>query len=207
MTYTPRGFPKAAIDYIAAHGPQFSGPLCEAIGCDLKQLNQLMDAAVRNGALSKERKQHMGYACNFWSLGDGVAAERPKDEPLQTDGVMFNSSAVTLPAIGQGAPLEDHTAIDDPEPNSRPRVATAAESVLRKRAPVAQPAAPELPDSPTCTESQTEPANEAPCEFAITSVGRLLIDTGAQQIALTKAQADQLMAYLDAQRGIEWEGA
>ena len=59
-----------------------------------------------------------------------------------------------------------------------------------------------LPQAPTCTESQTD----AGCEFAMTNTGRLLIDTGDQQIALTKDQADQLMQYLDAQRGIEWEG-
>lgn len=40
------------------------------------------------------------------------------------------------------------------------------------------------PQAPTCTESQTD----ADCEFAMTNTGRLL------------------MQYLDAQRGIEWEG-
>lgn len=184
MTYTPRGYPKAAIDHITQHGPEFSGPLAEAIGCDAKALPALLAAAVRNGALLVSKRQHMGYACNFWSLGDGVPLERPKDEPL-----------------------EDHTAVDDPEPDSRPRVATAAESVLRKRARVALPAAPELPATPTCTESQTELVDETPCEFAITSAGRLLIDTGSQKVALSKGQADQLMQYLDAQRGIEWEAA
>lgn len=171
MTYTPRGFPKAAIDYITEQGPQFTGPLAEAIGCEPGTLSNILAAAVANGALARERKLHMGHNVNFYSLGDGVPLERPKDEPL-----------------------EDHTAVDDPEPESRPRVATAAESARRKRA---------LPEKPTCTESQTAGA----FEFALTNTGRLLIDIGTQQFALTKPQADQLMAYLDAQRGVEWEVA
>lgn len=186
MTYSPRGFPKAAIDHITEHGPQFTGPLAEAIGCDPGSLSNILAAAVQNGALVRVRKPHMGHNVNFYSLGDGVPLERPKDEPL-----------------------EDHTAFDDPEPNSRPRVATAAESVLRKRAEAFAPDAPDaldLPDAPTCTKSQTR-AMGVPCEFAITSTGRLLIDTGVQQVALSKDQAEQLMAYLDAHRGIEWEVA
>ena len=171
MTYTPRGFPKAAIEHITEHGPQFTGPLAEAMGCDQGSLSNILAAAVQNGALVRVRKLHMGHNVNHYSLGDGVPLERPKDDPL-----------------------EDHTAVDDPDPSSRPRVATAAETVLRKRA---------LPEQPTCTESQTGPL----FEFALTSTGRLLIDTGTQQLAMSKAQAEQLMAYLDAQRGIEWEAA
>lgn len=45
------------------------------------------------------------------------------------------------------------------------------------------------------------------CEFAITSTGRLLIDCGGKSLALSKEQADHLMAYLDQARGIEWEVA
>lgn len=45
------------------------------------------------------------------------------------------------------------------------------------------------------------------CEFAITSTGRLLIDCDGKSLALSKEQADHLMAYLDQARGIEWENA
>jgi alanine racemase len=67
-----------------------------------------------------------------------------------------------------------------------------------------------LPERSTCTKSQTLPAPETgehACEFALTSTGRLLIDTGAERFGLSKDQAEQLMAYLGKQRGIEWEAA
>lgn len=58
---------------------------------------------------------------------------------------------------------------------------------------------------------QVPPAEDAAedlgCEFAFTSTGRLLIDCEGKSVALSKHQADYLMAYLDQARGIEWEVA
>lgn len=192
MTYTPRGFPKAAIDYIVEHGPQFTGPLAEAIGCDAGSLSNILAAAVSNGALVRDRKPHMGHSVNYYRLGDGVPLERPKDEPLQDSASVVDAAPPDRQHTGcaRSHPHEDMS----PECQAKADQARAAAQARRMLS---------LPEAPTCTESQAEPA----CEFAITSTGRLLIDTGAQQVALSKAQAEQLMAYLDAQRGVEWEAA
>lgn len=65
--------------------------------------------------------------------------------------------------------------------------------------------------APTACVEQLEPQEDARedlgCEFAITSTGRLLIDCEGKSVALSKQQADHLMAYLDQARGIEWEVA
>jgi hypothetical protein len=172
--YTPRGFPKAAIEHITAHGPTFSGPLAEAINCESKNLTMMMEAAVRNGALVKERKLHMGTSCNLWSLGSGVPIEPPKDEPLQAEGVDIDS-AHKAQAQAHPFTLVDHTAIDDPEPAYRPRV---------------------KPDGPMPGPAPAPAPTGNSCEFALTSTGRLLIDVDGEKIALNKAQADQLIAYL-----------
>lgn len=184
MSYIPRGFPKAAIDYIAEHGPQFTGPLAEAIGGDANSLSAILAAAVSHGALVVSKRLHMGRSVNFYSLGDGTPLERPKDEPLQ-----------------------DRTAIDDPAPDDRPRVKFMRSHPHEDMSPACQTKAKQARPAITGRSLAKAPENPAQCEFAITSTGRLLIDTGDQQFALSKAQAGQLMAYLDAQRGVEWEVA
>lgn len=174
---------------LLAEGQELSAPvLLEAIGqpADWQGLNACLAPAVEAGLIGRRLEGRRA----FWSRGPAC-------------------DTLTLPV--QPA-LEDHTAIDDPEPSSRPRVATAAETALRKAG------TPRLPKASTCTESQTAaPAPEyeaaaatehdSDCEFAITSAGRLLIEAGASRIALSKAQADQLIAYLRAQRVVEWERA
>lgn len=176
MTYTPQ--PGTIAHRVIAHlqtlGPDVeltSQVLLEAIGqpADWHGLGTCLESAVFHGLVVKRLEGRR----SMWRIAGARSAP----------GVDIDRAH---------APLEDHTAIDDPETNSRPRVATAAEMVLRKR---------DLPASPTCTESQTAPA----CEFALTNSGRLLIDTGDQQMALTKEQAEELMQYLDRARGLEWE--
>lgn len=187
MTYTPQ--PGTIAHRVIAHlqtlGPDAevtSQVLLEAIGqpADWHGLVTCMESAIFHGLVHKRMEGRKA----FWR----IAGKR---------------AAVPVDANRAHAPLEDHTAVDDPEPDSRPRVATAAETVLRKARDAG------LPKVPTCTESQAEPqpAHAPTCEFALTNSGRLLIDTGAQQLALTKDQADELMAYLDKARGLEWEGA
>lgn len=72
-------------------------------------------------------------------------------------------------------------------------------------------AAAQAPATTVCAEQLPPPEEDAGedlgCEFAITSTGRLLIDCGGKSLALSKEQADHLMAYLDQARGIEWEVA
>lgn len=83
------------------------------------------------------------------------------------------------------APLEDYTAIDDTEPGNRPES-------LQKQGRRPEPG----------------PATEAgDFECALTNAGRLLINTGTDRVALSPEHTKQLMAYLDEQRGIEWEAA
>lgn len=188
MTYIPQPGTIAArvVEHLRGLGPDVeltSQVLLESIGqpSDWHGLGTSLAPALDHGLIAKRVEGRRA----FWRL----AGER-------------EAPGVDIDRVH--AHLEDHTGIDDPEPNSRPRVATAAETVLRVRTLPAKVALAEtLPEAPTCTKSQAEPA----CEFAITSTGRLLIDTGAQQVALSKAQAEQLMAYLDAQRGVEWEAA
>lgn len=193
ISYTPQPGTVAARAVNAlsllAEGQELTTPvLLEAIGqpADWQGLTSCLGPAVEARLITKRMEGRKA----FW--GRGPACD-----------------ALTLPA--QPA-LEDHTAIDDLEPDSRPRVATAAETVLRKARN------PRLPKAPTCTESQTaapapEPEaaasmeHDSDCEFAITSAGRLLIEAGDSRIALSKAQADQLIAYLRAQRVVEWERA
>lgn len=74
-----------------------------------------------------------------------------------------------------------------------------------------EPEAPAQAPAPEACVDQLEPQEEAGedlgCEFAITSTGRLLIECEGKSVALSKEQADHLMAYLDQARGIEWEVA
>lgn len=170
---------------LLAEGQELTTPvLLEAIGqpADWQGLTSCLGPAVEAQLITKRMEGRKA----FW--GRGPACD-----------------ALTLPV--QPA-LEDHTAIDDLEPNSRPRVATGAERVLRKPVVTAS-----LPEPTTCTESQTAALAPVPvehgsdCEFAITSAGRLLIEAGDSRIALSKAQADELIAYLRAQRAAEWERA
>ena len=42
---------------------------------------------------------------------------------------------------------------------------------------------------------------------AISNTGRLLITNGQVQMALSPEQTEKVFEYLDAHRGIEWEGA
>ncbi len=200
MTYTSQPGTVAAraleaINQIQPGQEVTSAVLLEAIGqpADWQGLNNCLMPAVEAGLITRRLEGRRSW----WSRGTGMPCPRTKDQPLTVEPEQPRKQAKATTQ----APLEDHTAIDDLEPASRPRVATAAEAVLRKSA---------LHGSSTCTESQTPaapPATEQDedCEFAITSAGRLLINAGEQRIALSKAQADQLMAYLDQARGLEWE--
>lgn len=73
--------------------------------------------------------------------------------------------------------------------------------------PAAAVPAPAPADCVEQLEPQEDAAEDLGCEFAFTSTGRLLIDCEGKSLALSKEQADHLMAYLDQARGIEWEVA
>jgi len=205
MTYTPQPGTIAAraleaINQIQPGQEVTSTVLLEAIGqpSDWQGLNNCLMPAVEAGLINRRLEGRRSW----WSRGTGTPSPRTQDEPLQ---VLAEQGKKRVNAA-KPERLEDHTAIDDPEPSSRPRVATAAETALRKTAST------NLPETSTCTESQTRPAApeaepDDDCEFAITSAGRLLINAGDQRIALSKAQADQLMAYLAKQRSVEQESA
>lgn len=72
--------------------------------------------------------------------------------------------------------------------SEQPAIAPSAASVLR---PVAR--VPKTEDSST--------------DFALTANGRLVIEANGRQVILDKDQAEKLIEYIDAQRGIEWEAA
>ncbi len=94
-------------------------------------------------------------------------------------------------SLGDGEPLSGSYEIEAPTPTDEPAAAAA--------------------QYPATTVQLPPPAEEAGedigCEFAITSTGRLLIDCAGKNVALSKHQAEHLMAYLDQARGIEWENA
>lgn len=186
MTYTPQPGTIAhrVIEHLQTLGPDVeltSQVLLEAIGqpADWHGLSTCMDSAVFHGLVVKRLEGRR----SMWRIAGKQSAP----------GFDIDRAHIRL---------EDHTAIDDSEPNSRPRVATAAEVAAR----VARQAPARHVDAVQQLAQATDEAATG-CEFALTNSGRLLIDTGDQQMALTKEQAEELMQYLDAQRGIEWEGA
>lgn len=138
-----------------------------------------LKTAVDHGVMSK-RSDRNGWV--WWRLvdPDHVIRAKPADEGQQTVEGVDIGRVHTKPA-----PLEDHTAIDDTEPGNRP------ESIQKQgRRP------------------EPGPATEAgDFECALTNAGRLLINTGTDRVALSPEHTQQLMAYLDEQRGIEWEAA
>jgi len=150
----------------------------EAIGQprDWHGLTSCMKTAVEHGVVSK-RQDRAGWL--MWSLLD-------------------RSTMVTA----KPAPLADHTAIDDIEPENRPRRIQEhakrldkAEQALR----TVEDAAAEL-DLLDVVDAEF-------VEVAISNTGRLLISTGIQQIALSPEQTKKVFQYLDEQRGVEWEAA
>lgn len=183
MTYIPQPGTIAArvVEHLRGLGPDVeltSQVLLESIGqpSDWHGLGTSLAPALDHGLIAKRVEGRRA----FWR----IAGER--DAP----GVDAAPPDRQHTGCARSHPHEDMS----PECQAKADQARAAAQARRMLS---------LPQAPTCTESQTEPA----CEFAITSTGRLLIDTGAQQVALSKAQAEQLMAYLDAQRGVEWEAA
>lgn len=98
-------------------------------------------------------------------------------------------------SLGDGEPLSGSYEIEAPTPTDEPAAAAAAQ----------------YPATTVRADQLPPPAEEAGedigCEFAITSTGRLLIDCAGKNVALSKHQAEHLMAYLDQARGIEWEVA
>lgn len=96
-------------------------------------------------------------------------------------------------SLGDGEPLSGSYEIEATTPTDEPAAAA------------------QYPATTVRADQLPPPAEEAGedigCEFAITSTGRLLIDCDGKSVALSKHQADYLMAYLDQARGIEWEVA
>ena len=95
-------------------------------------------------------------------------------------------------SLGDGEPLSGSDEIEAPTPTDEPAAAQYPATTVR---------ADQLP--PPAEEA----GEDIGCEFAITSTGRLLIDCDGKSVALSKHQAENLMAYLDQARGIEWEVA
>jgi len=163
-TYEPTGHVKRALEFITENGAQYNGPLADHLGVTPpSQVTNILDYGVKMGVLAFESRVIDGKNVKLWFLGNGIPIPKKKDEPLH---------AVEIDKVHEQ--LQDHTAIDDPEPDNRPR---------------AQPV--------TCTESQTG------AEYCLTSSGRLLIQAEGGQLSLTKEEADALISYLDKARNIE----
>lgn len=96
-------------------------------------------------------------------------------------------------SLGDGEPLSGSYEIEAPTPTDEPAAAA--------QAPATTVRADQLPPA------EEDAGEDLGCEFAITSTGRLLIDCDGKNVALSKHQAEHLMAYLDQARGIEWEVA
>lgn len=96
-------------------------------------------------------------------------------------------------SLGDGQPLSGSYEIEATTPTDEPAASA--------QAPATTVRADQLPPP------EEDAGEDIGCEFAITSTGRLLIDCDGKSVALSKHQADYLMAYLDQARGIEWEVA
>ena len=163
-TYEPTGHVKRALEFITENGAQYNGPLADHLGVTPpSQVTNILDYGVKMGVLAFESRVIDGKNVKLWFLGNGVPIPKKKDEPLH---------AVVIAQVHEQ--LQDHTAIDDPEPDNRPRAQAA-----------------------TCTESQTG------AEFCVTSTGRLMLDVAAGTLALTAKETAALIAYLDKARNIE----
>jgi len=96
-------------------------------------------------------------------------------------------------SLGDGEPLSGSYEIEATTPTDEPAAAAQVPATTVRADQLPRPA--------------EEAGEDIGCEFAITSTGRLLIDCDGKSVALSKHQAEHLMAYLDQARGIEWEVA
>lgn len=188
MTYTPQ--PGTIAHRVIAHlqtlGPDVeltSQVLLEAIGqpSDWHGLSTCMESAVFHGLVVKRLEGRR----SMWRIAGERSSPGVDLDRLHASGMVTGSGVA--PSKPQAARV---VAVASMQPGDHVTVTGLKDPA-------------NLPQAPTCTESQTD----AGCEFALTNSGRLLIDTGDQQMALTKEQADELMQYLDRARGLEWEGA
>lgn len=157
-------------------------------------LPQCMKLTLESGVMHK-RLDRNGWA--MWSLVDRSSIVTAKP------GQGVDIDRAHAPAAPQPDPqLQDSTAVHDHEPESRaehaksadPRLSADERTALRGKAPTEKP--------------EPGPATETgDFECALTNAGRLLINTGTDRVALSPEHTQQLMSYLDEQRGIEWEAA
>ena len=210
--YVPRGFPAAAIEHIKKHGPTMTGPLADAIGCDQGSLPTILQTAIAHGVLTKEFTVHMGRRVNQYRLGKGVSirlADYPLHEHEDAGDVGQGPQADLQPArIEEPACTRSH-----PHEDMSPQCDKLTDQVRHdaaERVSMPSPIAKEPEEPPTTAqlaEKLTDVVDATFVEVAISNTGRLLICNGQQQIALSPEQTEKVFEYIDAHRGIEWEGA
>lgn len=165
----------------------------EAIGQprDWHGLTSCMKTAVEHGVVSK-RQDRAGWL--MWSLLDRSTMVTAKPAYHTGQSVDIDRAHAKPP------PLADHTGIDDAEPEKRTR------SIQWQPGAADEADLNALEPGNIIEIRRKQPESEA-FECALTNNGRLLINTGTDRVALSPEHTKQLMAYLDEQRGIEWEAA
>lgn len=167
--------------------------LLEAIGqpADWLGLGQCLESAVSHGLVLKRVEGRKA----FWRLGG------------QHKGQGVDIDRAHAP-VGTGTDC----ARSHPHENMSPTCEAKTDMVRTLAKPNPEKGAPEPGPAPGPTTEEladqlTDVVDAEFVEVAISNTGRLLISNGAQQMALSPAQTEKVFEYLDAHRGIEWEGA
>ena len=120
IEYTPRGYPKAALDHLAtlpAGTRLTSVELAAAIGLDVPaQIISCLEYAVRHGAIRKERDPDDQRRW-VWSLGDGVPLPQPRDDDDEDEPTAARAPTRTVTSPSGLPPIERPA----PPPMPRPK--------------------------------------------------------------------------------------
>ena len=195
MNYIPhRGtIPAASLLALAnSQGGRLStAALLEAIGqpSDYSGLNSCLMKCVDNGLIEKERD----LSLTFWRITEQGIAASLEVGPLGGHGDIVTSMPEQLKPIQRDAPA--------PDAESKRADAVLPQAAAPVAPSVAEPTTQEL------AEKLTDVVDATFVEVAISNTGRLLISNGQVQMALSPEQTEKVFEYLDAHRGIEWEGA
>lgn len=179
QAYQPRvgSIGDRAIALLRARGEMAVGPLASELDCDAESVRLALQYAVTLGAVVKERRDGL----NRYRLGDGAPLPRDaEDGPLH---------ATTPPAAPGSVPsnifdLAKHMPAEETEP------AAPASAANGKSA--------DEPAQEAAGLHVVPPPAAAKMRIALWSDGCLVVERGGECIEFSKAEARQLVAYLDA---------
>jgi len=180
MTYAPRGYPKAAIEFLQAKpaGTRLTtAEISAAIDLEPANFGSTMAHALGHGLIVRHPDPSDGRRW-LWSLGDGTPQPRERDTDT-LDGKPLAIPQFIKPTTG-GARRSHHA--------RKPSAATVAHVGGHQPAPE-QPAEP---------AQQTVDDGTAEMTLALWSNGMLEVRRHADDIVIfTEAQTRKIVAYLD----------